>query len=45
VVEETLDGHGDPIKAYSIRADALGREASFDPDNDPIARPDGCGAR
>jgi hypothetical protein len=38
VVEETLAGRGDRIKAYSIAADALGRDASFDPQNDPIVR-------
>jgi hypothetical protein len=38
VVEETLAGRGDRIKAYTIAADALGRDASFDPQNDPIVR-------
>lgn len=38
VVEETLAGRGDRIKAYSIAADALGRDASFDADHDPIVR-------
>ena len=38
VVEETLAGRGDRIKAYSIAADALGRDDSFDPDHDPIVR-------
>jgi adenylate cyclase len=38
VVEETLAGRSDRIKAYSIAADALGRDSSFDADNDPIVR-------
>ena len=38
VVEETLAGRGDRIKAYTIAADALGRDANFDPQNDPIVR-------
>ena len=38
VVEETLAGKSDRIKAYTIAADALGRDASFDPQNDPIVR-------
>lgn len=38
VVEETQAGRGQRIKAYTIATDALGREASFDPQNDPIVR-------
>jgi TolB-like protein len=38
VVDEMLAGHGQRIKAYTIATDALGREPSFDPQNDPIVR-------
>ena len=38
VVDETLAGRGDRIKAYTVAADALGRDANFDPQNDPIVR-------
>ena len=38
VVEQALAGHGSRIKAYTIAADALGRDANFDPQNDPIVR-------
>ena len=38
VVAETLAGRTERIKAYTIAADALGRDASFDPQNDPIVR-------
>lgn len=38
VVDETLAGRGDRIKAYNIAADALGRSSDFDPQNDPIVR-------
>jgi hypothetical protein len=38
VVEETLAGRGDRIKAYTIAADAFGRDANFNPQNDPIVR-------
>ena len=38
VVETTLDGKTDCIKAYSIAVDALGRGTSFDPQTDPIVR-------
>ena len=38
VVEETLAGRSEHLKAYSIALDALGRDASFDPQNDPIVR-------
>jgi hypothetical protein len=38
VVDETLAGRADRIKAYNIAADALGRGADFDPQSDPIVR-------
>lgn len=38
VVEETLSGRGDRIKAYSIAVEVFGRDASFDPQSDPIVR-------
>jgi len=38
VVEETLNGQTDRIKAYTIATSVFGREASFDPQADPIIR-------
>jgi tetratricopeptide (TPR) repeat protein len=38
VVEQTLQGAQDRIKAYSIATEALGRPPSFDPQQDPIVR-------
>ena len=38
VVDETLAGRADRIKAYSIAVEVFGRDASFDPQNDPIVR-------
>ncbi len=38
IVERKLDGAEDRIKAYCIATGALGRPASFDPQNDPIVR-------
>jgi len=38
VVDETLAGRGNTIKAYTIGVDALGRDASFDPQTDAIVR-------
>jgi TolB-like protein len=38
VVEETLAGCGDRIKAYSIAVGVFGRDVSFDPQTDPIVR-------
>jgi TolB-like protein/Tfp pilus assembly protein PilF len=38
VVEETLSGRGDRIKAYSIAVEVFGRDVSFDPQSDPIVR-------
>jgi hypothetical protein len=38
IVAETLAGRPEHIKAYTIAVDALGRDASFDPQADPIVR-------
>jgi TolB-like protein len=38
IVEETLSGSGGRIKAYSIAVEVFGRDASFDPQTDPIVR-------
>lgn len=38
VVDETLRGRGDRIKAYTIATEVFGRDASFDPKSDPIVR-------
>lgn len=38
IVEETLGGRGNRLKAYTIATDALGRDADFDPQSDPIVR-------
>jgi len=38
VVETVLTGKGRQIKAYTIATDALGRDARFDPQTDPIVR-------
>jgi len=38
VVEETLAGRGDRIKAYSVAVAAFDRDESFDPQTDPIVR-------
>ncbi len=38
VVEETLAGRGDRIKAYSIATEVFGRGSSFDPQTDPAVR-------
>jgi adenylate cyclase len=38
VVDETLAGHGDRLKAYAIATEAFGRGQSFDAQNDPIVR-------
>ncbi len=38
VVQETLAGRGDRIKAYTIATAALGRDDNFDPQIDPIVR-------
>lgn len=38
VVEETLAGRGERIKAYAIATAVFGRHADFDPQQDPIVR-------
>jgi adenylate cyclase len=38
IVEETLAGNGKRLKQYNIATEALGRDASFDPELDPVVR-------
>jgi TolB-like protein len=38
VVDEALSGGADRIKAYTIAIEVFGRDASFDPQTDPIVR-------
>lgn len=38
IVEEALAGRAGRIKAYSIAVEVFGRDASFDPQTDPIVR-------
>ena len=38
IVQETLAGHADRIKAYTIAIDAFDRDPSFDPISDPVVR-------
>jgi hypothetical protein len=38
LVERTLAGHGDRLKAYDIALSVLGRDERFDPQADPIVR-------
>lgn len=38
IVEETLEGHGDQLKAFAIAQAVFGRDASFDAQNDPVVR-------
>lgn len=38
VVDESLAGRSSRIKAYSIALEVFGRDASFDPQSDPIVR-------
>lgn len=38
VVQETIAGNSDRIKAYTVAVDALGKPTSFDPQNDPSVR-------
>jgi adenylate cyclase len=38
IVQETLAGHADRIKAYTIAVDIFGRDPSFDPASDPVVR-------
>jgi len=45
VVEATLAGMGDRIKAYTIAVEAFGRGSNFDPQSDPIVRVEACRLR
>ena len=45
IVEETLAGRGDNIKAYTIATSVFGRNSSFDPQADPIVRVEGARLR
>ena len=38
VVEEALAGRGDRLHGYPIALEVLGRDASFDPQTDPVVR-------
>ncbi|WP_038362000.1 hypothetical protein [Bosea sp. 117] len=38
IVEETLEGRQDRIKAYSIGIEVFGRDTAFDPQLDPVVR-------
>jgi TolB-like protein len=38
VVEETLAGRSDQLKAYTIALEVLGRDDGFDPQTDPVVR-------
>ena len=38
IVDETLAGRSDRLKAYSLAVSILGRKAGFDPHSDPIVR-------
>jgi len=38
VINQTLDGHADRIKAYSVAVEVFGRDANFDMQNDPVVR-------
>ena len=38
IVERTLEGREDTIKAYTVATEVLGRPESFDPQVDPIVR-------
>lgn len=38
IVDETMAGRGDRLKAYSIAIAALGKHSAFDPSIDPIVR-------
>jgi len=40
IVQETIAGRGDRLKAYAIGCDVLGRGKDFDPNTDPIVRID-----
>src|SRR5687768_9573499 len=38
IVEQTLEGHADRLKEYTLGAEALARGESFDPRTDPVVR-------
>ncbi|PDT16903.1 hypothetical protein CO670_09175 [Rhizobium sp. J15] len=38
IVEQTLEGHGEQLKAFAIAQAVFGRDASFDGQNDPVVR-------
>ena len=38
IVEQTLQGHADRLKEYTLGAEALGRGETFDPRSDPVVR-------
>ncbi|QRM54723.1 hypothetical protein F3Y30_09345 [Sinorhizobium sp. BG8] len=38
IIEETLQGRADRIKAFSIALEVFGRDGSFDAQNDPVVR-------
>lgn len=38
VISQTLAGHADRIKAYSVAVEVFGRDANFDIQNDPVVR-------
>src|SRR5215213_9143319 len=38
VVEETLEGRGERIKAYAIGVEVFERDETFDPQNEPVVR-------
>ncbi|RFC00164.1 hypothetical protein B5K11_00295 [Rhizobium leguminosarum bv. trifolii] len=38
IVEETLEGHGEQLKAFAIAQAVFGRDDSFDAQNDPVVR-------
>src|SRR5688572_9378528 len=38
IVEQTLNGHADRLKEYTLGAEALARGDSFDPRTDPVVR-------
>jgi serine/threonine-protein kinase len=38
LVEQTVDGHADRLKEYTVGAEGLGRGQGFDPRTDPIVR-------
>jgi hypothetical protein len=38
VVEQTLAGHGERLKGYTIAVEVFGRPADFDAQSDPLVR-------